>query len=77
MGVQLLGAFIIIVWVGSASFLLFYIMDKFQYLRLESKDEVLGGDIYYFAPIQFTGNPEFFNIDGDLSTQQYLDMQQN
>lgn len=48
---QLIGAVVIITWVGLISFLFFFFMNKFGWLRMDDKDEVLGGDIYYFAPI--------------------------
>lgn len=51
LGVQLLGAVTIMAWIGIVSFLFFYPMMRLKLLRLDTKHEILGGDIYYFAPI--------------------------
>ena len=62
-----MGAIAIMAWVGLLSFLIFFTMKKFEWLRLDQRHEVLGGDIYYFAPIHFTGDPSYYGIENDLN----------
>ena len=36
---------------------------------MDQKHEVLGGDIFYFAPINFTGDPDYYGIENELSVR--------
>lgn len=56
LGIQLLGCVSIIAWVGILSAIFFGIARYTGFLRLDQKDEILGGDIHYFAPIKGSGN---------------------
>jgi len=41
----------------------FYVITlKTGQLRLDIKDEILGGDIHYFAPIDFIGEIKHYDI---------------
>jgi len=31
-------------------------------LRLSEKDEILGGDLHYFGPIEFYGHPNDYDL---------------
>ena len=52
---QLVGSVFIIAWVASLSAIFFLISKKLGQLRMEYANEILGGDIFYFGPITFTG----------------------
>lgn len=62
LGIQLLGCLLIILWSGGMSAIFFYISNKGGYLRLSEKHEILGGDIKYFAPTEFYGHPNEFDL---------------
>lgn len=51
LGVQCLGILCITVWSGGLSALYFFAFKKMGYIRLNEEEEILGGDIHYFAPI--------------------------
>jgi hypothetical protein len=51
----LLAIVCIATWSGGLSFIYFYTCKKFGCLRLSLEDEILGGDIHYFAPKQMEG----------------------
>ena len=55
LGANALGCLCIAVWTASISFLYFYTLNKLGVLRLSVSDELLGGDVHYFAPIKFQG----------------------
>lgn len=55
-GVQLLMVVSIITWVGTITAILVTIAKKMSALRLEKHDEILGGDIHYFGPIELQGS---------------------
>ena len=64
LGVQLLGCFCIIVWVGLTSGLFFWYAQKKQILRLSTRNEILGGDLYYFGPTEMEGQiAQYDNIE--------------
>lgn len=52
---QLIGLLFIIGWTGSLSAIFFIIAKKFNVLRLTESEEILGGDIHYFGPLELTG----------------------
>jgi len=51
--VQLLGAVAILCWTTLMSGSFFLISEYSGILKVSEKAEVLGGDIFYFAPIKF------------------------
>lgn len=55
LGVQLIGALAIASWSGGLSFIYFMIWKKMGHIRLTEEQELLGGDIHYFAPITMEG----------------------
>lgn len=38
-------------------------------LRLSEQDEILGGDLYYFGPIEFYGNPKDYDLKEIMQKQ--------
>jgi len=56
LGIQCLGIVCITAWSGGLSALYFLAFKKMKYIRLSAEDELLGGDIHYFAPIQMQGS---------------------
>ena len=60
--VQLVGALFFIVWSALCSGIYFGIAKKLNFLRLPYSEEVLGGDIHYFAPLEFVGNPKEYGL---------------
>lgn len=56
MGVQCLGIVCITAWSGGLSAIYFYAFKKMGMIRLNEEEELLGGDIHYFAPIQLKGS---------------------
>ena len=56
LAVQLLGIVCSSAWSGGLSAIYFYIFKRLNSLRLPEDDELLGGDIHYFAPIQMKGS---------------------
>lgn len=55
LGAQCIGCLSIIAWVGILTGLFFFISMKNGFLRLSEGDEILGGDIHYFGPLEFCG----------------------
>lgn len=71
LGAQIVGVLFIIAWVGVLSALFFGISSKFGVLRLSFTDEILGGDIHYFGPLEFTGEMyQFDQEEGLLKLQE-------
>jgi ammonia channel protein AmtB len=62
LGIQLLGCLVITLWSGGLSTIFFYISMKAECLRLSEQDEILGGDLHYFGPIQFEGNLSDYDL---------------
>jgi ammonia channel protein AmtB len=54
-GANALGCLCIALWTASISFMYFFTLNKLGVLRLSVSDELLGGDVHYFAPIKFQG----------------------
>jgi len=54
-GVQFLGIACIAGWSGILSSIYFLICKKLNFIRLSEVDELIGGDIHYFAPIKMRG----------------------
>lgn len=52
----------IILWSGGLSSIFFAISMKMNVLRLSEQDEILGGDLHYFGPIEFEGNPSDYDL---------------
>merc|ERR1719284_156931 len=67
LGAQIVGLLFIIGWVGILSGLFFAISKKFGVLRLSYTDEILGGDIHYFGPLEFTGNLYQYDMEEGLT----------
>jgi len=63
LGAQIVGILFIIGWVGTLSATFFTISKKFGFLRLSETDEILGGDIHYFGPLEFTGNLYQYDVE--------------
>jgi ammonia channel protein AmtB len=55
LGIQIFGCLCIIVWSAGLSGFFFFISNRLGYLRLCEMDEIMGGDLHYFAPIIFDG----------------------
>ena len=55
LGIQILGCLCIMAWSGGLSVIFFLISKKLECLRLSEMDEILGGDLHYFGPINFVG----------------------
>jgi ammonium transporter, Amt family len=55
LGANALGCLVIAVWTSGISSIYFLTVRHFGHLRLSKSDELLGGDIHYFAPIKFEG----------------------
>lgn len=62
LGVQIAGCLIIILWSGGLSAIFFFISKQMDALRLSEKDEILGGDLHYFGPIEFYGHPNDYDL---------------
>lgn len=62
LGIQIFGCLMIALWSGGLSAIFFLISNKLEVLRLSPQDEILGGDIYYFAPIEFDGVYEDYDL---------------
>lgn len=62
LGIQLLGCLMVILWSGILSAIFFGISHKMNVLRLSEQDEILGGDLHYFGPIEFDGNPSDYDL---------------
>lgn len=62
LGVQILGCIVIILWAGGLSAIFFLISMKMNALRLSEQNEILGGDLHYFGPIEFDGNPSDYDL---------------
>ena len=59
----------IVLWSGSLSAVFFGIINKCGLLRLSEQDEILGGDLYYFGPIDFHGQPKDYDLKEILKKQ--------
>lgn len=66
LGIQLLGCLLIMVWSGGISAIFFFISNKMGALRLSEMDELLGGDIHYFAPIAFEGDLKEYDLQDNV-----------
>lgn len=53
LGANALGCLCIAVWTSAVSSIYFFTLRHFNVLRLSTSDELLGGDVHYFAPIKF------------------------
>ena len=62
LGIQIFGCLMIIAWSGGLSSIFFAISMKMDSLRLSEQDEILGGDLHYFGPIEFEGNPSDYDL---------------
>jgi len=66
LGAQCVGCIAIIAWVCITCGLFFYISMARGYLRLSEADEILGGDIHYFGPLQFTGKLYTYDLEEEI-----------
>ena len=62
LGIQIASCLIIILWSGGLSAIFFGISKAMGVLRLSEQDEILGGDLHYFGPIEFYGNPKDYDL---------------
>lgn len=62
LGVQIFGCLMIALWSGTLSSIFFYSSMKLNVMRLSEQDEILGGDLHYFGPIEFDGNPADYDL---------------
>lgn len=62
LGIQIAGCIVIILWSGGLSSIFFFISNQMGALRLSEKDEILGGDLHYFGPIEFYGHPNDYDL---------------
>lgn len=67
LGAQIVGVLAIIAWTGIVSGLFFFVSHKMGKLRLNSDDEILGGDIHYFGPLTFLGNLYQYDIEEGIN----------
>ena len=67
--IQLYGCLMIVLWSGGLSAVFFGIIHKCGLLRLSEQDEILGGDLYYFGPIDFHGQPKDYDLKEILNKQ--------
>lgn len=63
LGAQIVGLLFIIAWVGILSGIFFAVSKKMGVLRLSASEEIIGGDIHYFGPLEFTGNLYQYDIE--------------
>lgn len=63
LGAQIVGLLFIIAWVGVLSAIFFGISKKMGVFRLTPSEEIIGGDIHYFGPLEFTGNLYQYDIE--------------
>ena len=64
LGVQIYGCLAIIAWVTATSLIFLCIVKSLGILRLSKQDEVLGGDLHYFGPIEFEGQISEYDLPG-------------
>jgi ammonium transporter, Amt family len=62
LGIQIFGCLMIVLWTGTLCSIFFYTSMRYNWLRLSEQDEILGGDLYYFGPLQFDGNPGDYDL---------------
>jgi Amt family ammonium transporter len=62
LGIQCLGCICIILWSGGVSAIFFYISKITNTLRLSEMDELLGGDLHYFGPMEFQGQLHEYDL---------------
>lgn len=62
-GVQLLGVVTIISWVAIISWLYFFFSMELDLLRMSDDEEILGGDLVYFGPMEFMGQIHNYDIE--------------
>ena len=67
LGVQIVGLGFIIGWVGILSAIYFGISMKLGFLRLSPTEEILGADIHYFGPLEFTGHLYQYDVEEGMS----------
>lgn len=66
LGIQCLGVVVITAWSMITCGLYFAISNKLGLFRLSEMDEILGGDIHYFGPIDFTGKLEQYDLESGV-----------
>lgn len=52
----------IALWSGTLCGIFFFVSMKLGVMRLSEQDEILGGDLHYFGPIEFDGNPADYDL---------------
>ena len=62
LGVQIFGCLMIALWSGTLCGIFFFVSMKLGVMRLSEQDEILGGDLHYFGPIEFDGNPADYDL---------------
>lgn len=62
-GAQCLGILAITAWVAVLTAVFMIISKKMDWLRMPPETEVVGGDIHYFAPMQFQGRLYQYDIE--------------
>lgn len=67
LGAQIVGILFIIAWTGILSGIFFFVSKKMGVLRLSYTDEILGGDIHYFGPLEFTGKLYQYDMEEGLA----------
>jgi len=56
LGAQVVGVLAITAWALAWSLLFCGIASRINFLRLSEEDEILGGDLHYFGPIEYEGD---------------------
>ena len=64
--VQFYGCVVITLWSAFCSFIFAFISKKAGVLRLSDQDEILGGDLHYFGPIEFEGSVHLYDLEDNV-----------
>jgi Amt family ammonium transporter len=62
LGIQIFGCLMIALWSGVLCGIFFKVSMKLGVMRMSEEAEILGGDLYYFAPMEFDGNPADYDL---------------
>ena len=62
LGIQIFGCLMIALWSGVLCGIFFKVSMMLGVMRMSEEAEILGGDLYYFAPMEFDGNPADYDL---------------
>lgn len=66
LGAQFMGIAAIFAWTASLTTIFFLIAKKMGIARLSPEEEILGGDIHYFGPIDFAGELHNYDVEAGV-----------